>query len=325
LFFFFLFCFTLYSGNINLGRVQSLVLDEADEMLRMGFVDACEKIMETMPEDKQTLLFSATLPKWVKNLSRKYQNDAVTVDTVGDDSQRTATTVTHLSMCVPDDPTMKAEIVAELCRRYSPVNRVMVFCATKMDVDRMCSALPSSVGIHGDVAQARRERVLAGFRSGEFRVLVATDVAARGIDVPEIGLVVNAFFPQQVEPYIHRSGRTGRAGKTGTAVLLHSADERHLLQGLCNQIGTPISPVYAYTAEGRCRSVSKSTSGSALLSALTSGLLCHFSCCVVHSCLALVVLDHSHSTPLLRSRVNTALNSHAQLHCDRSFFLVPVK
>ena len=213
--------------TLSFDKLRFRVLDEADEMLNMGFVEDIEMILNHAKDNEklQTLLFSATLPKWVADISRRFlQPDHVTVDLVGDEKQKASAAVTHMLLnCQWSERT---ELVCDLIRAKVPGDgRVIVFCDTKRDCGELQEALQKELekgakALHGDVNQAQREVVLAGFRANKFQTLVATDVAARGLDISGVELVVQCEPPKEPETYIHRSGRTGRGGATGECVTL---------------------------------------------------------------------------------------------------------
>ncbi|CAM4366997.1 DEAD/DEAH box helicase [Deinococcus marmoris] len=222
----------LERGNIDLSGVQFAVLDEADEMLSVGFAEAIETILQNAPADRQTMLFSATISQEVKRLSQKYMNNPVMVDTVGSGKNQAAQTVEHLKVRVGRSRT---RVLADLLTVYNP-EKAIVFTRTKREADELANELIhrglEAEALHGDLAQSQRERALGAFRSGRAGVLVATDVAARGLDIPEVDLVVQFHLPQDPDSYIHRSGRTGRAGRTGTAIIMYGDRENREMSGL---------------------------------------------------------------------------------------------
>lgn len=228
----------LDEGNLSLAGVQYIVLDEADEMLSMGFQDAVEKILGECRFSgvKQTLLFSATVPRWVKELARKYmRGDAtVTVDTVSDSKNRTNSDITHLAIACP--PSERGETIADVVKVYTgALGKTIIFTDTKAEAndvagyEKLVNALGGAGVLHGDIPQGQRESTLAAYREGKIRVLVATDVAARGLDIKAVDLVLQTHPPSDYEKYIHRSGRTGRAGMTGTCVTFYSSREKYLI------------------------------------------------------------------------------------------------
>ncbi|CAM3326377.1 DEAD/DEAH box helicase [Deinococcus saxicola] len=222
----------LERGNIDLSGVQFAVLDEADEMLSVGFAEAIETILQNAPADRQTMLFSATISQEVKRLSQKYMQNPIVVDTVGSGKNQTAQTVEHLKVRVGRSRT---RVLADLLTVYNP-EKAIVFTRTKREADELANELIhrglEAEALHGDLAQSQRERALGAFRSGRAGVLVATDVAARGLDIPEVDLVVQFHLPQDPDSYIHRSGRTGRAGRTGTAIIMYGDRENREMSGL---------------------------------------------------------------------------------------------
>ena len=202
--------------TIKMDHIHTVVLDEADEMLNMGFREDIEFILNSVPEERQTVLFSATMPKPIMEITKQFQKDAQLVK------------VTKKELTVPNieqyyyevKEKNKEEVLARLLDIYAPKLSV-VFCNTKKQVDLLVQALLGrgyfAAALHGDLKQEQRDRVMQGFRSGKTDILVATDVAARGIDVDEVEAVFNYDLPQDDEYYVHRIGRTGRAGRTGMA------------------------------------------------------------------------------------------------------------
>ncbi|XP_051188901.1 DEAD-box ATP-dependent RNA helicase 7 [Lolium perenne] len=211
----------IVKGTLNLKALKFRVLDEADEMLNMGFVDDVELILGKVEDvtKVQTLLFSATLPEWVKKLSMRFlKPDKKTVDLVGNEKMKASASVRHLAL--PCNRAARARVIPDIIRCYSHGGRTIIFTETKDSASELSGLIPGSRALHGDIAQAQREVVIAGFRSGKFVVLVATNVAARGLDINDVQLIIQCEPPKDVEAYIHRSGRTGRAGNTGIAVML---------------------------------------------------------------------------------------------------------
>ncbi len=203
-------------GTLKLDNVKMVVLDEADEMLDMGFRDDIEKILKKVPEQRQTILFSATMPRQILELSKKYLKDPEHIKVV------------HKEITVPNvnqyyielKQGMKLEVLSRLIDIHNP-KLSLVFCNRKKSVDELVSHLRArgyaADGLHGDMKQTMRDRVMSKFRSGKLEILVATDVAARGIDVDDINAVFNYDLPQDDEFYVHRIGRTARAGRMGQA------------------------------------------------------------------------------------------------------------
>ncbi len=224
-------------GNLRLEDIRFVVLDEADEMLSVGFADAIEEILKSTPPERQTMLFSATLTKDILRIAKQYQHDPIKVDLVGEGKSQAAQTVEHLKIRVGRTRT---RLLADLLTIYNP-ERAIIFTRTKREVDELAMELIhrglEAEALHGDLAQSQRERALGAFRAGRVRVLVATDVAARGLDIPEVDLVVQYHLPQDHESYVHRSGRTGRAGRTGTAIVLYGDREQRELRNLEHAAG----------------------------------------------------------------------------------------
>ncbi|XP_074152672.1 ATP-dependent RNA helicase DDX50-like [Sminthopsis crassicaudata] len=228
----------LQSGRLDLSKLRHVVLDEVDQMLDMGFADQVEDIIhgsyKTGSEDNpQTLLFSATCPQWVYKVAKKYMKTKYEeVDLVGKMIQKTATTVEHLA--IQCHWSQRAAVIGDVIQVYSGNDgRAIIFCETKKNVAEMAlnpHIKQNAQCLHGDIAQSQREITLKGFREGSFKVLVATNVAARGLDIPEVDLVIQSSPPQDVESYIHRSGRTGRAGRTGICICFYQPNERGQLK-----------------------------------------------------------------------------------------------
>jgi ATP-dependent RNA helicase DeaD len=204
--------------SIDLSHVRMLVLDEADQMLQMGFQEDVELIMAAMPSDRTTALFSATMPKPILDIVGRYMRNPEMVHL----STPAALTVPTVSQVYHEVPfPRKADALYRILDARQP-ERTMVFCATKRTVDDVCEQLQGhgyqAEALHGDISQPAREKVLRGFRLGRSEVLVATDVAARGLDIPEVSLVINFDIPPDPEYYVHRIGRTARLGRAGEAV-----------------------------------------------------------------------------------------------------------
>ena len=206
--------------TLKLDHLRTIILDEADEMLDMGFREDIETILKEIPEEHQTGLFSATMPKPILDITQSYQKeDAIFLKMPA--KELTIPLVKQYYYEVAHKN--KAEVVARLLDYYNP-KRTLIFCNTKRMVDELSEELTGrgyfAEGLHGDLSQAQRDRVMAGFRNGQVEILIATDVAARGIDVDDVEAVFNYDIPQDIEYYVHRIGRTGRAGKKGRSFTL---------------------------------------------------------------------------------------------------------
>ena len=235
----------LQRRTIDLGRVEILTLDEADRMLDMGFLPALRRVLQAVPSKRQTLLFSATSSSEVKRLGAEMTRAARSVDVSGETA--VASTITHRMHTVADGA--KGDALTDLLKK-SAVDRALVFCKTKRRSDRVGQQL-SRAGIrtaviHGNKSQGARTRALDDFKRGRVNVLVATDIAARGLDIAELPLVVNYDLPLAAEDYVHRVGRTGRAGRAGSAVSLVSAADRHLLKSIEALVVVPIRESQAF-------------------------------------------------------------------------------
>jgi len=229
-------------GTLDLSGLRSLVLDEADEMLRMGFIDDVEWVLGQLPEKRQVVLFSATMPAEIRRISHQYLNDPaeITIKTKGSDSSRIRQR--YITVNGPQ----KLEALSRVLEAETKEG-VIIFARTKAITVTVAESLEAKgydvAVLNGDVAQNQRERTIERLKSGSVDVLVATDVAARGLDVDRITLVVNYDIPFDSEAYVHRIGRTGRAGRTGDAILFITPRERRFLGGLERAVGRPIEPM----------------------------------------------------------------------------------
>lgn len=227
--------------TIRTDEIHTAVLDEADEMLNMGFLEDMETILGEMPEERQTVMFSATMPKEIAEIARKFQKEPEMVKVVK--KELTVPEVTQYYYEVK--PRNKVEVMCRLLDMYSPKLSV-VFCNTKNQVDELVQALQGrgyfAEGLHGDLKQEQRDRVMDSFRNGATEILVATDVAARGIDVDDVEAVFNFDIPQDNEYYVHRIGRTGRAGRVGRAFSLAVGSEVYKLRDIQRFCKTKIIP-----------------------------------------------------------------------------------
>lgn len=210
---------------LDLHDVKTFILDEADKMLEMGFEDELLNVVERLPRDRQTALFSATFPDTLKSISRKYQKKPVEVKIEGADD-----TTVAIEQIVYDyeDTDDKIGMLMRILQQH-PTDSTLVFCNQKITVNEIVAKFTEQGvpcgALHGDLEQKDRDKVVSLFRNNSYRILIATDVAARGLDIEDLELVINFDFPQQAETYVHRIGRTGRAGKSGTAILLAKPNE----------------------------------------------------------------------------------------------------
>lgn len=228
--------------TLDVSGIRLVVLDEADEMLAMGFIEDIEFILDAMPEERQTALFSATMPPPIARLARKYLRDAVTVNIAA-----AAHTIPQIRQCYYEVlPSHKMDALARILDMETP-GPTIIFCRTKRETDEVAEHLRArgylAEGLHGDMAQGERDRVMRRFRAGQVDLLVATDVAARGLDIETVTHVINYDIPWDIESYTHRIGRTGRAGREGDAITLVGPRERRQLKLIEHATGTRIMPV----------------------------------------------------------------------------------
>ncbi|MBK1681017.1 DEAD/DEAH box helicase [Rhodocyclus tenuis] len=251
------------SGKIDFSQLETLVLDEADRMLDMGFIDDIERIVAATPATRQTLLFSATLDGVVGQMARRITRDALAV-------QATAVAARHDNieqrLHFVDDLAHKNRLLDHLLRDVS-IDQAIVFTATKRDADTIADRLTvagfAAAALHGDMQQGARNRTLNALRRGQVRVLVATDVAARGIDVPTITHVFNFDLPKFAEDYVHRIGRTGRAGRNGLAISLVNHGEQFAVRKIerFTQQAIPVNVVVGFEPTRRASSAPRSPGG----------------------------------------------------------------
>ena len=223
-------------GAVSLAKVKTLVLDEADEMLNMGFQEDIETILSGVPEDHRTMLFSATMPKTIAEIAKKYLNNAVEI-TIGHKNAGSAN-VNHVYYLVhAKDKYAALKRIVD----YYPNIYGIIFCRTKLDTQEIAKNLMdegyNADALHGDLSQEQRDLVMRKFRTRHLQLLVATDVAARGLDVDDLTHVINYGLPDDLEVYTHRSGRTGRAGKKGTSICIVHIKERRRLKDIERFIG----------------------------------------------------------------------------------------
>ena len=224
---------------VTLAKVEVFVLDEVDQMLDLGFIHAIRKLTAMLPKERQNLFFSATMPKEISNLADGLLHNPVRVEVapVATTAERVNQSVIHV------DPANKVKLLANLLQDNN-MTRTLVFTRTKHGADKVMKHLSNggftAAAIHGNKSQSNRERALAGFKAGKILVLVATDIAARGIDVDGVSHVVNYDLPHVPESYVHRIGRTARAGATGEAIAFCTPDDRPLLRDIEKTIRQPV-------------------------------------------------------------------------------------
>ena len=225
--------------NINLNKVEIVVLDEADRMLDMGFIDDIRKIMQMLPKQRQTLLFSATFAPAIRKLAKDFMNAPEIVE-VAAQNTTSANVEQHI---IAVDALKKRNLLERLIVDLQ-MNQVIVFCKTKQSVDQVTRDLVrrnlAAQSIHGDKSQQSRLETLNAFKEGSLRVLVATDVAARGLDIAELPFVINYELPTQPEDYVHRIGRTGRAGADGVAISLMDKTEQKMFEAIKELTGNDL-------------------------------------------------------------------------------------
>uniref|UniRef100_J3SD19 RNA helicase n=1 Tax=Crotalus adamanteus TaxID=8729 RepID=J3SD19_CROAD len=255
----------LQNNKLDISKLRHVVLDEVDQMLDMGFAEQVEEILvnsykKDSEDNPQTLLFSATCPQWVYNVAKKYMKSKYEqFDLIGKKTKKTATTVEHLA--IECHWSQRAAVIGDVIQVYSGSHgRTIIFCETKKEATEL--ALNASIkqdaqSLHGDIPQKQREVTLKGFRNGAFEVLVATNVAARGLDIPEVDLVIQSSPPKDVESYIHRSGRTGRAGRTGLCICFYQRREDYQLKQVEQKAGITFKRVGVPTATDIIKASSK--------------------------------------------------------------------
>ncbi len=216
-------------GAVQLRDVEVLILDEADQMLDMGFIPDLRKIIAQVPDERQTLLFSATMPKLIADMAEKYLNDPVRVSVAPESTTAERVTQGVLHVSNPNKLNLLTRLLED-----PEIDRALVFTRTKHGADKVVRKLMAksfpALAIHGNKSQSQRLKALAAFKSGDCRILVATDIAARGIDIDGISHVINFEMPNVAEQYVHRIGRTARAGKDGVSISLVAEDELYYLR-----------------------------------------------------------------------------------------------
>ncbi len=238
-------------GAARLSAVHTVILDEADEMLNMGFLDSINEILEEVPDGRRTLLFSATMSSEIASIARKYMNDPVEI-TIGTKNS-SAANVSHAYYLVHAKDKYK---VLKRIADFEPDIYGIVFCRTRKETQEVASKLINdgynADALHGDLSQAQRDAVMQKFRVRNLQLLVATDVAARGLDVDDLTHVINYSLPDDNEVYTHRSGRTGRAGKTGISISIIHLRERHILQQIERMVKKPFKAIPIPTGSEIC-------------------------------------------------------------------------
>jgi ATP-dependent RNA helicase RhlE len=229
-------------GSLDLARVETLVLDEADQMLDLGFIHDLKRIVGLLPHARQTLFFSATMPKAIEELAGRYLKNPVQVAV-----KPAATTAERVEQAVIQVNQAEKPALLQIVLSSDSVDRALVFTRTKHGADRVVRQLGlagmRAEAIHGNKSQPQRERALAAFRAGAIRILVATDIAARGLDIPGVSHVINYELPNVPEQYVHRIGRTARAGREGQAIAFCAPDERGLLKDIERTTRMKVNPL----------------------------------------------------------------------------------
>ncbi|KAL0218701.1 hypothetical protein P9112_004354 [Eukaryota sp. TZLM1-RC] len=248
----------------NLHRVTYLVLDEADRMLDMGFEKQIRKIVGQIRPDRQTLLYSATWPKEIRELARDFLKDPVQIFIGADDM--TANPDVEQQIVRVDDDYAKLPTAMQLLEPYADGRKVLIFCETKRSVDRLGSEFRTrnirAICIHGDKSQNERDAALRNFKNGRCPILISTDVCARGLDVKDIAMVLNFDLPGDVESYIHRIGRTGRAGKKGLSVSLFGSKDSRIAKKLVHVLRNAKQEVPAFVSDSARSSYNSSSRNS---------------------------------------------------------------
>ena len=225
-------------GKIDSFNPEIIVLDEADEMLDMGFLEEIKEIFEYIPQNRQTLLFSATMPEPIKELANEILTNPQFISVVGEDESTTNNVIDQFYYVIEE--AQRDEAIVKLLEAEN-INKCIIFCRMRREVDRLTEHLRAmgflAEGLHGDLEQLERERIVKEYRRGESKIMVATDVASRGLDVKNVTHVFNYHIPFDPQSYVHRIGRTGRAGKAGKAITLVSTEEFRELQRIKKEVG----------------------------------------------------------------------------------------
>ena len=225
-------------GKIDSFNPEIVVLDEADEMLDMGFLEEIKEIFEYIPQNRQTLLFSATMPEPIKELANEILTNPQFISVVGEDESTTNNVIDQFYYVIEE--AQRDEAIVKLLETEE-LDKCIIFCRMRREVDRLTEHLKAigflAEGLHGDLEQMERERIIKGYRRGESKVMVATDVASRGLDVKNVTHVFNYHIPFDPQSYVHRIGRTGRAGKAGKAITLVSTEEFRELHRIKKEVG----------------------------------------------------------------------------------------
>ncbi|CAK5165859.1 unnamed protein product [Aphanomyces euteiches] len=234
-------------GALDLSEIEVSVLDEADMMLKFGFQEEVETILGAMPESKQCVMWSATTPRWVHSIAKQFLNDPVTIDLVGEDNSKLPATVAHKAILVSRDS--KDHVLENVLNLYSNGGQTLIFTETKQEADNLVASISSRNkgvrALHGDLSQGLRTSTMQSFRSGETRTLICTDIAARGLDIANVDLVIQYRMSNDQENFVHRAGRTGRAGRSGVNVVLFEARDVGDVRELERKFGLTFSHVAA--------------------------------------------------------------------------------
>jgi ATP-dependent RNA helicase DeaD len=235
-------------GSLDLSELQYLVLDEADEMLRMGFAEDVEQIFQQTPSDRQVALFSATMPSQIRRMSKQYLNNPAEISVKSKTTTGANTRQRYLQVMGPHKLDAMTRIL-----EVEEFDGVIAFVRTKMATEDLADKLKArgfqAAAINGDIPQQQRERTVDALKEGRIDILVATDVAARGLDVERISHVINYDIPHDTESYVHRIGRTGRAGRSGDAILFMTPREKYLLRSIEKATRQPVEQMHLPTAE----------------------------------------------------------------------------